>query len=119
MPLPEEPRGCAFDRITRRRGVDLATTNMCCTISADGEVVLAFGAVTPKPLVLRDESRTLGDTSASPADRSNVIERMAANAAPITDVRANADYRTAMLKVMVARSLEVAQKRLSERMLDA
>jgi carbon-monoxide dehydrogenase medium subunit len=119
IPLPDEARGSAFDRITRRRGVDLATTNMCCTISAAGEVVMAFGAVSPRPLVVRDETGTLADPGSAPADRQEAIRRLAAHATPISDVRASADYRSAMLTTMAERALRVAQERLAGVMTDA
>lgn len=113
IPLPDGPRGCAFDRITRRRGVDLATTNMGCTITSDGNVTLAFGAVTPRPLVLKDKSGVLGDPASTGAARREAIDHLASHASPITDVRASAEYRTAMLGVMVERALTIARARLA------
>lgn len=114
IPLPAHPVGSAFDRITRRRGVDLATTNMCCTVDGEGEVVVAFGAVSPRPLVLRDETGVLGDPASTRPDRDDAIRRLAEKAAPISDVRASADYRTAMLSVMAERALRTAHERLRE-----
>lgn len=113
IPLPAGLHGCAFDRITRRRGVDLATTNMACSITHDGAVTIAFGAVSPKPLVLRDDTGILGDPAASADDRAPVLRDLAALASPITDVRAKADYRSAMLCVMAERALGVAHARLA------
>jgi len=112
--LGDAPLGCAFDRITRRRGVDLATTNLCCTVGDDGQTVLAYGAVTPRPLVVRDRSGILADPTATPQDRRPVLMAMAAEASPITDVRASAEYRSAMLTVMAERALGVACARLVE-----
>ena len=34
LPLPEGPLGSGFERMTRRRGVDLATVSVCCSVSA-------------------------------------------------------------------------------------
>ncbi|MEL7459586.1 MAG: xanthine dehydrogenase family protein subunit M [Pseudomonadota bacterium] len=119
IPLAEGPRGCAFDRITRRRGVDLATTNMACTMDANGAVTVAFGAVTPRPLVLHDDSGVLGDPASTHGARADAIARLAAHASPITDVRATAEYRTAMLGVMSERALSVARARLNGGMADA
>ncbi|MEM9344162.1 MAG: xanthine dehydrogenase family protein subunit M [Pseudomonadota bacterium] len=113
IPLPEGRLGSAFDRITRRRGVDLATTNMCCTVDEAGHVVFAFGAVSPRPLVLRDDSGVLAEAETAAPERAAVIRDLAAHASPISDVRASAEYRTAMLTVMADRALQVAQNRLS------
>ncbi|MEL7027442.1 MAG: FAD binding domain-containing protein [Pseudomonadota bacterium] len=119
IPLPGSAQGCAFDRITRRRGVDLATTNMCCTIGEDGHVVFAFGAVSPRPLVVRDASGVLGNPDVSPSEKSEAIAKAAAHAAPISDVRASAEYRSAMLCVMAERALGVAHGRLASGLADA
>ena len=119
IPLPTDPYGCAFDRITRRRGVDLATTNLGLFLTAEGNVTLALGAVSPRPLVLHDESGVLGNPCATPEDRAPVIRALAARATPISDVRACADYRTAMLAVMAERALVKAHARLAGRMADA
>ena len=112
IPMPKKPRGCAFERITRRRGVDLATCNMAMTVDAD-EAIVAFGAVSPRPLVLRDESGVLVDPKASDADRAMAYAALAQHAAPITDVRASAEYRSAMLTVMAERAFKVAHGRLA------
>ena len=39
LPLPAGPRGAAFGRMTRRRGVDLATINLCCLVKPFGRDV--------------------------------------------------------------------------------
>ncbi|MEL6682349.1 MAG: FAD binding domain-containing protein, partial [Pseudomonadota bacterium] len=113
IPLPRGAQGCAFDRITRRRGVDLATTNMCMNIDAAGGVTVVFGAVSPRPLVLHDETRTLGNMTTTSAERREAIKALADQAKPISDLRATADYRSAMLCIMVERSLSTAHARRS------
>ena len=52
LPLPTGPIGAAFMRLTRRRGVDLATLTVCCAISSSGEMRVALGAVAPTPLLV-------------------------------------------------------------------
>ncbi len=113
IPIADSTQGCAFDRITRRRGVDLATVNVGCRIDADGDVVLACGAVSPRPLVLRDETGVLGDPLAAPEDRAPAIQALVTQARPISDVRASADYRVAMLSVIAERAVSRAHARLS------
>lgn len=118
IPLPVDPRGCAFDRITRRRGVDLATCNIAVTVSAE-EVVVAFGAVSPRPLVLRDQSGLLANPDAPEQDLAAAIETLAAQAAPITDVRASAGYRSAMLSFLGSRALAKAHDRFAKALANA
>jgi CO/xanthine dehydrogenase FAD-binding subunit len=110
LPLPRVAAGAAFGRITRRYGVDLATINLCCLVTASGETRVAFGAVGPRPFVVEDLTGTLADDSSSRRDA--VLAEMIAQAAPISDVRADRDYRLAMLDVMSRRALATAIARL-------
>jgi carbon-monoxide dehydrogenase medium subunit len=112
--FPNKPYGSAFARVTRRYGVDLATVNLCCGVDRAGFTTFAFGAVSPRPLVLRDCGGILADPSAAAPAKSAVLDALIAKAAPITDVRATAEYRLAMLKVLAQR----AQRRANERLAD-
>lgn len=116
LPLPTEPQGAVFERITRRRGVDLATINLCCVVKKSGPTLFAFGAVAPIPLLLRDDTGVLAHPTADPTAREILLRAFVAHASPITDVRAGKDYRTAMLLTMSRRALESAieQLRLKE-----
>ncbi len=115
LTLPGEPVGTAFARMTRRRGVDLATINLCCSVSASGVARFAYGAAGPRPLLVSDESGTLADPSRSPADQEEVLRSLVAHASPISNVRASREYREAMLLVLSRRALERARRRLAER----
>jgi carbon-monoxide dehydrogenase medium subunit len=112
LPLSPEPTGAAFGRVTRRRGVDLATINLCCLVTASGEARVAYGAVAARPFLLTDASGTLAARGSSPASRDALLDRFIAQATPISDVRADRDYRLAMLSVISRRTLQVARERL-------
>ena len=114
IPLPHPPAGAAFARMTRRRGVDLATVNLCCAIAADGVTRFAYGAVGPRPFVVVDETGTLADPQASRHAQDEVLRRLAAAASPISNVRATREYREAMLLVLSRRALELARQRLAD-----
>jgi CO/xanthine dehydrogenase FAD-binding subunit len=103
LPVPGEPFGTKFARLTRRRGVDLATLSLCCAVG-ERRTRFAFGAVAPRPFVVDDDSGVLADPGASPDDRERVLRSMTTQARPITDVRAGADYRQAMLLVLSRRA---------------
>ena len=112
IPRPSAPTGGAFGRVTRRRGVDLATINLVIVVTASGEARCAFGAVAPRPIVAVDTSGALGTRSADPAARRAAWTRVMAEASPISDVRGGRDYRQAMLDVMAERTWTIAMDRL-------
>ena len=113
LPLPSRTTGAAFGRVTRRRGVDLATINLCCVVTGS-ETRFAFGAVGPRPFVVADTSGTLANPGASPASRDAALADLLSHASPIADVRADRDYREAMLDVMSRRTLTAALDRLRD-----
>lgn len=114
LPLPSGKTGACFERLTRRRGVDLATINLCCLVKESGTVLFAFGAVAPTPLLVSDDSGNLANPDADPLEREAILQSLVAHASPISDVRAGADYRAAMLLTMSRRALATALVRLQE-----
>jgi carbon-monoxide dehydrogenase medium subunit len=113
LPRPQKQIGAAFTRLTRRRGVDLATLNACCLVDAAGVTRFAYGAVGPRPLLVADESGCLADPTADEQEKEQVLKQLIAQASPISDVRASREYRLAMLFVLSRRALQTALKRLS------
>ena len=103
LPVPSERLGTSFARLTRRRGVDLATLSLCCAVG-EHRTRFAFGAVAPRPFVVDDDSGVLADPASRAEDREQVLRSMTARARPITDLRAGADYRQAMLLVLGRRA---------------
>ena len=113
LPLPGEPTGSAFERLTRRRGVDLATISVACHVSADGATRFAFGAAAPRPLVVADESGALARANGR-AEEEGALRTLTAATSPISNVRASREYREAMLVVLSRRALARARDRLAE-----
>jgi carbon-monoxide dehydrogenase medium subunit len=112
LPIPQEKTGAAFARLTRRRGVDLATVSTACRVTASGRVSFAYGAAAPRPILGADESRRLADPELDPRERDALLARLIAQTSPISDLRGSREYRQAMLLVMSRRSLEKALDRL-------
>jgi CO/xanthine dehydrogenase FAD-binding subunit len=116
LPFPKVPVGAAFGRITRRRGVDLATINLCGLVNSDGTARFAFGAVAPTPFVSSDDSGALAANGSDQVARRAALRGLFARARPISDVRGSLEYRAAMLEVMTDRTWQLAATRLSERL---
>ena len=113
LPMPAGPRAATFARITRRRGVDLATVSLCCMVEATGRTQFAFGAVGPRPFLVADESGLLSDPKVGDAAKDEVLRRMLTRASPISDVRGSREYREAMLLVISRRALHASIERLA------
>ena len=114
VPVPRERSGGAFGRVTRRKGVDLATINLVAVVTAAGAARFAYGAVAPTPFLVTDESGALG-ADADETARDAAFARLVGHARPISDVRGSREYRTSMLDVMSRRAWRIAVDRLRHR----
>lgn len=115
LPLPGKDQGAAFKRLTRRKGVDLATINLCCQVRSDGLTRFALGAAGPVPFIVEDPSGKLASKDASAEEKKALIEQIMAPAKPIGDIRASKEYRMAMLVVLGQRALEAAIEQLENK----
>lgn len=114
VPLADTIRASAFGRITRRRGVDLATVNAACAVDVAGSTRFAYGAVGPRPVVVADLSGILADRAASREQKERALAELLTATAPISDVRAGREYREAMLTVLSLRLLDSCLARLGD-----
>jgi carbon-monoxide dehydrogenase medium subunit len=115
LKVPPVRRGSAYERMTRRKGTDLASVTLCAAVDADGVTRIAYGSVGPRAWLRTDESGVLADPDASQEDRVEVFESIFAEASPsLRSLRASPDYRRAMLRVLGARAVERARRRLQE-----
>lgn len=112
LPIPSFNQAAAFTRLTRRKGVDLATINLCCQVSTSGMTRFALGAVGPVPFIVEEGDGFLSSTDVSAEDKKSRIKALMEQATPITDVRASKEYRQAMLTVLGQRALTMALERL-------
>ena len=115
VPAPAEGSGSAYIRLEYRRAMEIAVVGAAALVTvADGVVRdarIALTAVAPTIVRAPDAEATL--RGASPTREAFAAAgRAAADAAhPIDDVRASADYRRAMLAVVVARVLAASAAR--------
>ena len=111
IPRPPDGYRSAFQRLTRRRGVDLATVSAAAGATADGLVAVALGAVAPTPV--RAEATAPIDVTDAAAVRQ-LAEQLTDIASPISDVRATKEYRRAMMTVLTTRAITAAVESESE-----
>jgi CO/xanthine dehydrogenase FAD-binding subunit len=115
LPLPARRGWAVHVRRTRRRGHDLASVTLCCSVDETGTTRLAYGSVGPRPVLCVDESGVLADTGASTESRARILEQMFAGASPSKrSMRAGPEYRLAMLRVLGWRALAAAIEGLAE-----
>jgi carbon-monoxide dehydrogenase medium subunit len=113
LPAPRAGAGAAFARLKRRRGVDLATINVCCLVETSGAARFAFGAAGPRPILVADESGSLADPKADESEKERIVKELIGETRPITDVRGSREYRHAMLFVLSRHALGAALHRRS------
>ena len=115
LPIPERAYGSAYQRLTRRRGTDLASITLCCGVGPDGVTRLAYGSVGPRAFLVTEDTGALADAAVPIADKAELLDGMFHLATPsIRSMRASPDYRLAMLRVLGGRALETAIDRLAK-----
>lgn len=116
VPRPPAGSGSAYIRLEYRRAMEIAVVGAAAlvTVNGDGSIAaarIALTAVAPTIVRAPDAEALLVGAPAGPATFRAAGEAAAAAARPIDDVRASADYRRAMLVVVVARTLAAAAAR--------
>jgi len=120
VPGPPAGSGSAYIRLEYRQAMEIAVVGAAAlvTIDADGRIAAARVALTAvAPTIVRcpEAEDVLIDGPAGGDAFRRAGEAAAAASHPIDDVRASADYRRAMLAVVVARTLAAAAARASGR----
>ncbi|WP_138731807.1 FAD binding domain-containing protein [Modestobacter excelsi] len=112
LPRPAPGSASAFRRLTRRRGVDLATVSVAAGVGPDGGLVVGMGAVGPRPL----RTAVPGPVDLTDdASLDRALDELLGVATPITDVRGSREYRLATLRVLTKRAVLAAADRRDPR----
>ena len=109
LPRPRPGSASAFQRLTRRRGVDLATVSVAALVDQADQIVLGLGAVGPRTI------RTRPDTRAGDPGLMRALDKHLQIATPISDIRGSKDYRLAMVRVLARRAILTAAERRNDR----
>ena len=120
VPALPEHTATMFLKAGRRRAMEISIvgTAVRLTLTPDGNVCqsarIAVGAVAPTPLRARDAETMLEGQHLTP-DLIREAARCAVQAtAPISDVRASADYRRHLIGIMVRQALEQCLNQIAE-----
>lgn len=109
-PLPARSAS-SFQRCVRT-AMDIAVVNCAAFVRLDGDTIaearVALGAVGPTPMRATDAERLLVGQPFSAAAADAAAESAGDQARPIDDVRAGADYRREMVRVLTRRALQEA-----------
>jgi CO/xanthine dehydrogenase FAD-binding subunit len=117
LPMPAQPRGSVHLRRTRRRGHDLASVTLACSVDAGGSTRIAYGSLGPRPLLVRDDTGALADPAVPDEAKRRRLDELFAGASPSTrSMRASPEYRLAMLRVLGLRGVASAISRLREQL---
>jgi carbon-monoxide dehydrogenase medium subunit len=111
VPRPGPGSSSAFERMTRRRGVDLATCSVGAVVDGDGTMTVGLGAVGPVTLL---GGPVAAVDLASRDQVARAVDTLLAAATPIGDIRAGKTYRTAMVRVLATRAVLRAAARRTD-----
>jgi carbon-monoxide dehydrogenase medium subunit len=112
--------GAAFEKMCVRRAMDLAMVGAAAavTLAPDGRLCrqarIALGAVAPTPMLARRAQARLEGEVVTPALIRAAAEEAAAEARPVSDLRASVGCRRHMVKALTARVLGRALRRVRQ-----
>ena len=119
-PKTRSHAGSAYLRLEYRQAMEIAIVGAAALVVLDQsgrcrEARVALTAVAPTCIRAPDGEALLRGTALDDETLERVAESAATAALPIDDVRAGADYRRAMVRVIVRRALVKAADRARER----
>lgn len=112
IPRPADQQGGAYVKLGRYRGEDLAQASVAVLALPGKTRRVAFGAVAPTPVRAPKIEVLLEGRELTDALIDEAKKLVSEETAPITDVRASAEYRAHMLPIMFDRGLRAATERL-------
>jgi xanthine dehydrogenase small subunit len=105
IPIPGPCARFRFEKVSRRRLLDIASVNCALAVTAERGVItaarLSAGGVAPVPRLLAETSRSLVGRPATEVTARAAAAQASAEIAPISDVRGSAAYKTLLLSRLV------------------
>lgn len=119
IPETKQRRGTSFLKLGVRRAMEISIVCVGASVelTADGEIAVAglgLGSVAPTTLRPRDAEQSLVGEAPGEQLFEEAGQLAGEVVSPIDDLRASADYRRAMVPVLVRRALSIAVDRALE-----
>jgi CO/xanthine dehydrogenase FAD-binding subunit len=119
LPAPAAATGSAYVRLEYRRQMEIAVVGATAAVSLEGgepsgavtDARIAITALAPTIVRVTEAEQALVGRSGGDDAVADAARAAAAGAAPISDVRASADYRGAMAEVVARRAIAAALSR--------
>jgi len=112
VPAPADGAGSAYVRLEYRRQMEIAVVGATAAVTLAGGAIsdarVAITALAPTIRRVAEAEEALVGGDGGDADVAVAARAAAEGAAPISDVRASADYRTAMAEVVARRAIAAA-----------
>jgi xanthine dehydrogenase small subunit len=114
---PVAPALFNFEKVSRRRHLDIASVNSAMLLHIDGDSILSChlsaGGVSPVPLYLKKTSAYLAGRSITAETLLEANRLMQDEISPISDVRGTAEYKRLLLRqLLIAHFLKLFPERL-------
>jgi len=115
LPLPAAGTGAVYERNTPRKQMDIAVVGVAVALTLSGDTIqrarVALGAVAPTPLRATSAEAALQGQTANEETFAKAAEAAVKDSSPITDLRASAEFRRHLVRVMTMRLLAEAANR--------
>ncbi|HJR97408.1 MAG TPA: FAD binding domain-containing protein [Actinomycetota bacterium] len=112
LPAPAPGTGSAYVRLEYRRQMEIAVVGATAVVTVDGDSVsearIAITALAPTIRRVEAAEQALAGSDGGEGAIADAARATAAGSAPISDVRASADYRIAMAEVVGRRAIAAA-----------
>jgi len=114
IPEPAQKSACRYAYMGRRDAMEIDCVNMAVSLELENdgqtikEVRLVMGSVYPRPLVSKEVPALLQGQKLSDQLIEKAAEAAQGEAKPIDDIRASAEYRREIVKVLARRLLKEA-----------
>ena len=112
IPLPSGTHGGCYVKLGRYKGEDLAQASVAVVALPGRELRVAFGAVAPTPVRGARIENMLNGKEPDGRLLDEAIALLPQEISPITDIRAEKEYRIHMAGVMLKRGVETAVSRM-------